>query len=87
MKTKIYCITIDDVYDYNVTPHKPLLLFTRKDVNAAVKRMKDKAKRETPGWKLCNTGSGGFEMYLDGEYSCNHYAVAVHEYDFGVTVK
>lgn len=85
---KIYIITIDEVYDYEVAPHKPLMLFSRKSVDDAIRQIKDIAKREFPkDWVLSNSKSGGFEMYLDGEYSSNHYSLSVYDYDVELTIK
>lgn len=84
---KIYIITIDDVYDYEIAYHKPLMLFSRKSVDNAIKQIKADAKRTFPkDWVLSNSKSGGFELYLDGEYSTNHYAVSVFDYDVELTI-
>lgn len=85
---KIYFITIDDVYDYCETNHRPILVTTAKERNETIKKLKTQAVKDTPNWKLENhKSSPGFSLYLDGEYSCNHYNVNSYEYELDIIKK
>ena len=88
MKKKLYCIVVSDVYDYCENYHKPELATTARERDEIVARLKAQALKDTPDWKLENhKGDTGFSLYLDGEYSCNHYTVTAYEYDMDIMFK
>lgn len=82
----MYIIVVDDVYDYDKTPHKPLIFFSKEDAQQALTNLMDNIQRETPEWEM-ETGEESFSCYLDGEYSCNHYDATIFEYEFEVETK
>lgn len=82
----MYIIVVDDVYDYDKTPHKPLVFFSYDDALKSLTHLKDTIQRETPNWEM-ETGTDSFSCYLDGEYSCNHYDAVIYEYEFEVETK
>lgn len=80
---KVYIITIEEVFDFQVFIHAPEA-FTKEE--AAKNRFNEIVEEAKKAY--CRLGwvedkdyydESCYEIYLDGEYAANHYAVRIHE--------
>ena len=79
MAQKIYIISFSDVDDYNEYQHPPRAFANADDAIKELNELYEDAESQLPtDWKRVKT-DGTFEIYLDGEYSCNHYSTWISE--------
>lgn len=79
---KIYIITIDERFDFDDYPHKPIICLSEKEAKSELGRLKKGAKEELPkDWESDESLDGGFSFYKSGEECSNHYIATVSEFD------
>ena len=79
MAQKIYIISFSDIDDYNEIHHPPLAFANADDAIKELNELYEDAESQLPtDWERVKTDAE-FEIYLNGEYSCNHYCAWISE--------
>lgn len=79
MAQKIYIISFSDVDDYNEYQHPPKAFNNADDAIKALNEIYEDAESQLPtDWEREKTDTT-FSIYLNGEYSCNHYCAWIDE--------
>ena len=78
--SKVYIITIDEVYDFENFPHEPLVFANEEKAKAEFESIKESAKTEYGNkFNEVEEGDTYFEMYAEGYFSEGHCAVHLYE--------
>lgn len=76
---KCYVIVIDEVYDYETQFHKPEVYTTKEKASHRLSFLYHQFNDELDNdWKR-SVSDDCASFYLDGEYSCNHLDITLHE--------
>lgn len=79
MAQKIYIISFSDIDDYNEIHHTPRAFANADDAIKTLNEIYEDAESQLPtDWEREKTDTT-FEIYLNGEYSCNHYSAWISE--------
>lgn len=79
---KLYIITIDERWDFETTPHSPVVRLCEEDAKAALNQLKESAIEDTnanaqdSGFCLDESKSS-FEIYKDGYEAGSHYVATI----------
>lgn len=77
---KVYIITIDEVYDFEIFPHEPMVFADEQKAREEMARIINEAKKEYKDkYNEVEEGETYFEMYAEGYFSEGHYAVHLYE--------
>ena len=81
---KLFIVSIEDIFDYVSNHHVPYLAKTKEEAKRYLKEKTETAIEQTPDW-VQELGEDYSELYLDGEYSCNHWSAQIDEVEFDLT--
>ena len=81
---KQYIVSIEDIFDYQNTHHVPYVGKTMEEAKKYLAEQTAIAVEQTPNW-VCEKGDTYTELFLDGEYSCNHWSAVIDEVDIDIT--
>ena len=78
---KVYVLTIEEVYDYELDKQQPKLFYTRDDARAALKRCRDKMLESIHGltWIIETDEADNFEAFELGRAAANRSSACINE--------
>lgn len=85
---KLYVITIDDVYDYEGFPVKPIIELSRREARKRLAELKRSAKETYKNQynKEDPANPDKFSLYPDGFWGTSHYDARIDEVDIPIPI-